>query len=325
MTTANRPPGDAGPPGVRLTPLLSTFNSLCQAVVTHFSAACEWRNTRNSREEHEQFTTTGGEQGDWPRAVAQAWARVMENDRHRAVMSDTLPRLKIAAAELDAALARLPADGRRKQRDELRRRLGYLVADCTEEAADAGLDAPPGTTRCFERQRADWEKLCRDIAAEIGRAPVAPDSPTESGEQQPTELPSDHPDLPAHCGLPNATEVTAAGRQVGDSVIPGTADEEKPNTPEPPRPCWDAATRTLSFGAWSRRYHRRAPSQEQVLAAFQQAGWPERITTGLPGNLSGIVRNFGTTLGANCPLQFEMDGTGKGVRWSQHASSRDVS
>ena len=99
-------------------------------------------------------------------------------------------------------------------------------------------------------------------------------------------------------------------------------------SPEPPAetvpPKWSADTRTLTYGSWSHRYGKRAESQEKVLTAFQDSDWFSRVTKGLPNNLGGIMRNMKNTLGTDCPIEFELDGTSSGVKWRVKASIAHV-
>jgi hypothetical protein len=149
------------------------------------------------------------------------------------------------------------------------------------------------------------------------------------------------------CGGPHVDPLSASSWQELDCrlnreyalavvALPVTPPTVRPSPPEPPVevacggvkcPVWDATTRTLTFGEWSHTYRRQAPSQERVLAAFQATDWPERVMTGLPDHLSETVRNIKNSLSrvTPCPIRFERDGTGKGVRWRPHTSGTEVS
>lgn len=90
-----------------------------------------------------------------------------------------------------------------------------------------------------------------------------------------------------------------------------------------PRPAWDAASRTLSWGGKvAKQLHREASGQEVILAAFEAAGWPERIDNPLPEDradepkqrLRDTVKNLQRGI-APRTIRFRTDGRGRGVRW----------
>lgn len=106
---------------------------------------------------------------------------------------------------------------------------------------------------------------------------------------------------------------------VEEAVVCLVCPDLQANT-EPFLPVWDRDARTLTFGEWAHTYVKSAPSQEQVLAAFEVAGWPRRVVRELPPNLAGVLRNMRRTLGEGCPLAFDGDGTG-GVRWRERGTN----
>jgi hypothetical protein len=56
-------------------------------------------------------------------------------------------------------------------------------------------------------------------------------------------------------------------------------------------PAWDASARRLCFrGVLVKRFRRPAPSQELILAAFQEEGWPPRVDDPLPGQRGVCAR-----------------------------------
>lgn len=91
------------------------------------------------------------------------------------------------------------------------------------------------------------------------------------------------------------------------------------------RPRWDEDARELTWGGQVvKRFRTPARSQELVLAAFEESGWPARVDDPLP-RLAGedprqrlhdaIRRLNGNQLAAR-RLRFHGDGTGEGVAWS---------
>lgn len=89
------------------------------------------------------------------------------------------------------------------------------------------------------------------------------------------------------------------------------------------RPCWDAGRRELWFrGRLVKRYLRPAPSQEAILAAFEEEGWPPHIDDPLPSRpgedpadrLHEAVRGLNRAQ-ARALLHFRCDGHGQGVVW----------
>ena len=87
---------------------------------------------------------------------------------------------------------------------------------------------------------------------------------------------------------------------------------------------WSEVTGQLSFGDYLiKEFKTAAPAQAQVLAAFQEEGWPERIDDPLPpkGDQVPQRRLRETTDSLNgCHIhknliRFHGDGTAQGVRW----------
>jgi hypothetical protein len=89
------------------------------------------------------------------------------------------------------------------------------------------------------------------------------------------------------------------------------------------RPVWDGGCRRLVWrGLVVKRLRGRAPSQEAILAAFQEEGWPPRIDDPLPRTpgrepgerLHDSVRRLNGAQERPL-LVFGRDGTGEGVTW----------
>jgi hypothetical protein len=89
------------------------------------------------------------------------------------------------------------------------------------------------------------------------------------------------------------------------------------------RPTWNRARRELHWGdELVKRFRQPAPSQECVLAAFEEQGWPERIDDPLPrgGGLNAKQHLRDTVKNLNRHqrvkrILFEADGTGQGILW----------
>jgi hypothetical protein len=97
------------------------------------------------------------------------------------------------------------------------------------------------------------------------------------------------------------------------------------------KPRWDADRRSVWLGERElKRYRRPAPNQEQILAAFEEEGWPPRIDDPLePGKLRDTLPDLNETIKNEMieqpSLRFEADGTGKGILWSiSRASPADA-
>ena len=114
--------------------------------------------------------------------------------------------------------------------------------------------------------------------------------------------------------------ITAAGlRLLGASDVRTAA----PAGPVPALPRWDGGRRQLWYaGALVKWYRVPAASQETILAAFQEDGWPPRIDDPLSmmngcdphERLHEAVK--GLNRGQVRPLLvFRRDGTGEGVAW----------
>jgi hypothetical protein len=100
-------------------------------------------------------------------------------------------------------------------------------------------------------------------------------------------------------------------RFVGGDVAPGRT------------PFWDEARRELRLGACVvKRFRQPAPSQEAVLAAFAEEGWPPHIDDPLPPRpgqdpkyrLHSTITNLNRGHEARL-LHFRADGRGQGVCW----------
>jgi hypothetical protein len=88
-------------------------------------------------------------------------------------------------------------------------------------------------------------------------------------------------------------------------------------------PTWDGQRRELRWGdEVIKRFRQPAASQECILAAFEEQGWPPRIDDPLPRrsgqnakqHLRDTVKNLNRHQHGTRIL-FETDGTGRGVLW----------
>jgi hypothetical protein len=88
-------------------------------------------------------------------------------------------------------------------------------------------------------------------------------------------------------------------------------------------PHWDSKRRELHLGSvLIRRFKRRAPHQELILSAFEQAGWPRRINNPLPSasawlydeQLHDAIKRLNRHQMVPL-LTFHGNGSGHGVRW----------
>lgn len=91
------------------------------------------------------------------------------------------------------------------------------------------------------------------------------------------------------------------------------------------RPHWDARQRRLWMnGVIVREFHRPAPNQEAILAAFEGQVWPHCILDPLPPtwgknvkkHLNETIDNLNASLTVRL-IQFRGDGTGRGVCWTE--------
>ena len=98
----------------------------------------------------------------------------------------------------------------------------------------------------------------------------------------------------------------------------------------PPRVQWDAARRVLYVGKnVVKQYRVPSPTQEAVLNAFEEEGWPARIDDPLrPDPDQDVKRHLHDTirrLNRNrraALIHFSGDGTGEGVLWELTAARR---
>jgi hypothetical protein len=88
-------------------------------------------------------------------------------------------------------------------------------------------------------------------------------------------------------------------------------------------PNWDPATRVLRVGKHIvKQYRVPASTQEAILAAFQEEGWPPHIDDPLPpvregyskDRLRDAIRHLNSNQ-KNRLIRFRGDGTGEGVLW----------
>jgi hypothetical protein len=91
----------------------------------------------------------------------------------------------------------------------------------------------------------------------------------------------------------------------------------------PAIPHWDSKCKELRLGSLLvRRFKRRAPHQEQILSAFERAGWPPRIENPLCSRsgwsfdeqLHDAIKRLNRHQVQRL-LSFQGDGTGRGVLW----------
>jgi hypothetical protein len=86
-------------------------------------------------------------------------------------------------------------------------------------------------------------------------------------------------------------------------------------------PRWNADLRELRYGSvLCRKYTRKAPEQERLLAAFEDAGWPPRIASDSQSSneLRQLVYTLNEGLRKNdSPIEFSGDGSGHGVLWAK--------
>jgi hypothetical protein len=98
------------------------------------------------------------------------------------------------------------------------------------------------------------------------------------------------------------------------------------------KPVWDADQRTLRFDDKVIKVFKvKAENQERVLTAFQEEGWPAKISDPIPPDAKGIdpKRRLRDTVAAlkkrhKTPnaITFRTDGTGEGVVWERVRSRR---
>ncbi len=93
-------------------------------------------------------------------------------------------------------------------------------------------------------------------------------------------------------------------------------------------PRWDEQRRTLFVaGHKIKQFKQPAQSQELILIAFQEDGWPVRIDDPLPPlagkdqhaikwRLRSTVENLNRAQHGPIRVRFLLDGTGQGVCWS---------
>jgi hypothetical protein len=99
------------------------------------------------------------------------------------------------------------------------------------------------------------------------------------------------------------------------AVSPGPA-EDRSDTQQV-RPRWDEQQRTLYFGeVLCRKFGKHAPDQEALLAAFEEAGWPELLRNApLEGDsLACVIKRLNDSL-ENAPLRFRRGGVKKSACW----------
>jgi hypothetical protein len=89
--------------------------------------------------------------------------------------------------------------------------------------------------------------------------------------------------------------------------------------PQQVRPRWDEQQRTLYFGeVLCRKFGKHAPDQETLLAAFEEAGWPELLRNApLEGDsLACVIKRLNDYLeDKDAPLRFKRGGVKKSACW----------
>jgi hypothetical protein len=134
---------------------------------------------------------------------------------------------------------------------------------------------------------------------------------------------------PSSHGAAQVYTLTDAGAAFVEEVL--VTVESKKGFTAPPgnnhaphaKPHWDAERRELSYrGVIVKRFHKPAPNQELILAAFEESGWPQRIDDPLPpqGDIVPSVRLHDTLGRLNRTLQnsiihFGQNGNGQVIYW----------
>jgi hypothetical protein len=117
----------------------------------------------------------------------------------------------------------------------------------------------------------------------------------------------------------------AKGTSVGPMVIRYPGPIVQPDAETPERPKWDGERRVLLVGGQVvKRYKVPSPSQEAILAAFQEEGWPRRIDDPLSPvpdrcpkeRLHSTIKHLNSSQ-ENHLVRFRGDGTGEGVVWER--------
>ena len=94
-------------------------------------------------------------------------------------------------------------------------------------------------------------------------------------------------------------------------------------------PLWDVSSRMLRIGEYQKTFDVKATKQMAILSAFETQEWPQRIADPIAhgpndvpkDKMRGVVYELNKGLGPNCPIQFESDGTGKGICWDHKISA----
>lgn len=94
------------------------------------------------------------------------------------------------------------------------------------------------------------------------------------------------------------------------------------------KPRWNSELRILSVDDVTvKRFQRPAPSQQAILAAFEEEGWPLRIDDPLipakgmqlsqiKDRLRSTVADLNRAQHGRTRVQFHTDGTGQGILWT---------
>jgi hypothetical protein len=118
------------------------------------------------------------------------------------------------------------------------------------------------------------------------------------------------------------------GRTAGLEREPQVAANLNGSPSAASKPCWDSSRRELSLdGMVVKRFRVPAQTQELILRAFQEDGWPEHIDDPLPGSgaidartrLHDAIHRLNGHQ-ANRLIRFSGNGNGTGVCWERYRS-----
>lgn len=127
-------------------------------------------------------------------------------------------------------------------------------------------------------------------------------------------------------GIRLAREIISVLPEYSCDVFSSGTSGEKPNLEAAQKPTWIAAVRELRVGQTLLKLFRsKAPTQEIVLAAFEEDGWPRRIDDPLaPKPLTESKHRLRATIQSlnryheKPMIHFRADGSGEGIVWEWH-------
>jgi hypothetical protein len=160
-------------------------------------------------------------------------------------------------------------------------------------------------------------------AAGGGRESASPNGKSAPGEHLRVVLTDAGAAIARKCLLPDVNGVHGVPGVNGLSANHATAPLNGAQLSEDLAPHWDATRRELWVGPdLVKRYRQPAPSQERILTAFEEEGWPSRIDDPLPPqdgrdpkyNLHNTISNLNRNQRQQ-RLHFSGDGRGEGVTW----------